>query len=830
MQTDSETCYAKVVAGLHRIGYHATLVQEEYKFADWFSPRTEERQVDAAAFGQTPYSYESACIGVARANGLSRAELVNQYRALGAPILLEIADSEIREWAVSRKENGHGLIASYAPTRIGEMFANRASDWKPQSLLRAKNIGSFHWSPQLGLFAGLLPELEQHIEEKLDPLLHDTLARTRDVYRVSTGRDANPAHLFRLVFWILTAKVFYDRHLQGFANVSGDADELLALVAKHYKSAVPALLNRQTRQLAASLIWSEMDFRNLSVEVLSHIWSTTLVDEETQQRLRIHRTSRTIVRYMVERLLPLMPSARDDKRIILEPCAGSSVFLIGAMNVLRQRLFGMDTIERHRYFVQHLEAVEMDPFAVEISRLALTLADFPNPDGWKIADKDVFERGSLSSELRRAGVVLCNPPFGDFEEEERRRYQPEATSKPAELLNIVLKDLHPEGVIGFVLPRNIVDGWGYSGVREQLAKRFATIELTLLPDRAFEKADYETALLLASDPIIHTSCRVSNRRVNDNQTAWEEFERLHKVSSDHFAELGIEEAGANLTVPELPEVWEFLANYPTLGEVADLHRGIEWNLPLTENRSSLEREDPADGFILGVPSRAKFNVFEPPPLKYLNMRPEYQRGNAWQLYWRKPKAIINKNALSRGAWRLAAFADGEGITCYQNCTGVWPTADEFDEWLLSAVLNSPVANAFVAIREGKTNITIETLNLLPVPHFTEIQKQKLRSLIKLYMGLITSLSFMEPPPSDDPERVLKQIDALVLDGYRMPPRIERQLLDYFRGHERPTEHSFSQYFPDDLAVYFSLSDYLSPDFASATAGELLKRMREISEA
>ena len=198
--------------------------------------------------------------------------------------------------------------------------------------------------------------------------------------------------------------------------------------------------------------------------------------------------------------------------------------------------------------------------------------------------------------------------------------------------------------------------------------------------------------------------------------------------------------------------------------------------------------------------------------------------------WRKPKAIINKNALSRGAWRLAAFADSEGITCYQNCTGVWPTSDEFDEWLLAAVLNSPVANAFVAIREGKTNITIETLNLLPVPHFTEKQKQRLRSLIKLYLELITSESFMEPPPSADPERVLKQIDAQVLDGYRMPPRIERQLLDYFRGHERPTVHSFSEYFPKEFGVYFSLSDYLSPDFASATVGELLKRMRGSSEA
>ena len=156
---DSQARYVEIVGGLRRIGYSATLVQEEYKFADWFSPRTEERQVDAAAFGETPYSYESACIGVVRANGLSGAELVNKYRALGAPILLEIAPYEIREWAVSRKENGHGLVASYAPTRIGEMFANRAPDWRPQSLLRAQNIGSFHWSPQLGLFAGLLPEL-----------------------------------------------------------------------------------------------------------------------------------------------------------------------------------------------------------------------------------------------------------------------------------------------------------------------------------------------------------------------------------------------------------------------------------------------------------------------------------------------------------------------------------------------------------------------------------------------------------------------------------------------------------------------------------------------
>jgi hypothetical protein len=824
MQTDSNIRYAEVVAGLDRIGYHAPLVQEGYKFADWFSPNTEERQVDCAAFGQTPYSYESACIGVVRANGHSGVELVDRYRALGAPIFLEILQNEIREWAVSRNQNGHGLVASYQPARINEMFESRAPDWKPQSLLRAKNIGSFHWSPQLGLFAGLLPELEQHIEQKLDPLLHDAIVRTRDIYRVSTGRDANPAHLFRLVFWILTAKVFCDRRVHGFAATSGDADELLGLVARHYKTSVPTLLNRQTRELAASLIWPVMDFRNLSVEVLSNIWATTLVDEDTKRRLSIHRTPRTIVRYMVERLLPILFSAVDDKRIILEPCAGSSVFLIGAMNFLRQRLPGMGTTERHQYFVKHLLAVEKDPFAVEISRLALTLADFPNSNGWEIAEKDVFERGLLTSELRNAGVVLCNPPFGDFDQQERKLYRPHSVNKPAELLDIVLKDLHPEGVIGFVLPRNIIDGRGYSEIRQQLAKRFATIELTVLPDRAFEEADSEVVLLLASDPIPHSVCHVTNRRVNDNQNAWQQFERLHEVSSDHVADLGIVETSADLTVPTLPEVWEFLSGYPTLGQVAELHRGIEWNLPLTQHRSNLVLQRPAAGFMLGVPPRAKFRVFEAPPLRYLDIQPEHQRGNAWQFDWHKPKAIVNKNTVSRGAWRLTAFPDSRGITCYQNCTGVWPISGQFDEVLLSAVLNSPVANALVAIREGKINITIETLNLIPVPQFTEAQRIKLRELIREYQRLTSAMPLENV--SEDAEALLKQIDATVLSGYRMPPRIERQLLDFFRNQVRSTKHRFSDYFPEDFAAYFSLSDYLSPDFASSTIGELLKRIRE----
>jgi hypothetical protein len=822
---------AQIIAGLRDIGYSGSLLEEGYKFPDWFSPRRDEWTVTAAAFGQTPISYDSACIGVVQANGLRQQALIDKCRALGAPIILEIDATEVREWAVSAKENGHGIIGTYPVDRIGEMLASRAADWRPLELLRLKNIGSYQWNQQLGLFVGLLPELEESIQRTLDPLLRDTLSMVRRSYLNSTSREPNARQIFQLIFWTLTAKVFYDRQVSGFSRLSGDSEELLAAVAKHYHDDIPRLLTREARQIAADRIWKEFDFRNLSVEVLAQMWSSTLVDDETKRKLSIHRTSRTIVRYVVERVP--FSSSGDDKRLILEPCTGSGVFLLGAMNVLRPRLFAMDASERHRYFVNHLAGIEADPFAVEISRLALTLADFPNPNGWNIEEGNVFDVSISEKYLNRAAVVLCNPPYSDFAKDERRQHK--YVQRPAAVLDHVLKHLHPEGVLGFVLPRTFVDGRGaYADVRERIAKRFASIQITLLPDRAFEGADSEIAILIACDPIPHKTSRVTNRKVNDGALPWAVFEASHEVSSEYTTEMSWAEAKRALLVPELPEIWDFLASYPALADVAEVYRGIEWNVPLTENgmetgnRVQLIKSHPADGYRKGIAPQTSFSIFEQPRTAYLNFRPEVQRGGPWRHSWHNPKAILGKAARSRGHWRMAAFPDSTGLACYQTYFGVWPISVTWDEWLLSAVLNSPVANAFVATHEGKTDITKETLMLIPMPIFTEGQRVSLRELIKNYQAVTSSLSLQGI--DGDAERILKQIDALVLSAYRMPPRIERQLLDFFRGHERPIKHSFSEYFPEGLSVYFSLSDYLSPDFASATVGELLNRRREISRA
>ena len=63
-------------------------------------------------------------------------------------------------------------------------------------------------------------------------------------------------------------------------------------------------------------------------------------------------------------------------------------------------------------------------------------------------------------------------------------------------------------------------------------------------------------------------------------------------------------------------------------------------------------------------------------------------------------------------------------------------------------------------------------------------------------------------------RLLVWIDALVLDGYDLPPRLERQLFDYFEGRERPVLHEFRGWLPGDLKGNAPLFEWLTKDHSS----------------
>jgi hypothetical protein len=816
-----------VLSALADVGYSGDLIRKEYRFNDWFAAkqtnRLPSRTIDAALFGRVPVDYETALIGVAMSNGEQGAALANANRALGAPLIVEVGETTAVPWAIGHDAELTRRIAEVPATDFLAWVQSHRQTLRPPEFLRAKNVGSagpeFY---QPGLFAGLIPELEGTIAGILGPRLTRAFASGWKAYEEATGNRPREPKLFQLAFWLLTGKVFCDRKHPKFANLSqtSGADEVLNRVAEHYRREPENLLNRQARDAVFDYIWSKMDFQNLSVEVLSQLWSTTLVTPETRKKLGIHRTRRSLVRYIIDRI-PFEAFSPDD-RYVFEPCSGSAAFLVAAM----ERLHDLFPEANHSYFRKRLSGLEKDPFGIEISKLCLSLADYPNPNGWKISPNDVFDANSMEGALAKARVVLCNPPFEPFSNDERSRYGVSFVERPAELLSRVLASLHPDGVLGFVLPRTFVDGQGYRSVRGQLVKRFRDLHILSLPDRGWEHASKETVALIATSPKSGTTSRLLYRIVKEPD--WKEFDRHHRVRSEESEDVTPAGAETRLMIPELREVWQFLADSKTIDDVADAHRGIEWNKRLRKNgnetgwRSKLIRSQPFNDGRLGVPPREYFRAFETPPYAYLDFSKEHRRRNSHDRDWHLPKVIMNSLTRSRGPWRLAAFVDVKGVACSETYTALWPKNGHSLNCIASVIIG-PIANAFVACHEDKSHVRLDTIRAIPWPAFQSDTSNKLGALITTYKK---GIDRMQPDMAD---RALREIDAIVLDTYGLPRRLERALLDFFNGYQRQVPFHFANYFPSDFGPYFSLSEWLTGYPAQATAKRFRSQNRDLPD-
>jgi hypothetical protein len=479
---------------------------------------------------------------------------------------------------------------------------------------------------------------------------------------------------------------------------------------------------------------------------------------------------------------------------------------------------------------------EQEVFGIEVARLCLTLADFPERNRWQLLQDNVFTSDTLPTILRNARVVLCNPPFQDLATTDLLRARVQSPHKPAEILRRIMLDLHPEGVLGMVLPRKFLDGKGYRNARIDLVSRFANLELVSLPDVVFRQSEseHETVLLIASRPR-HDGISSVIRHVRVSKADWPDFTQTRKSTRDHSQSMTCDEAARSLAVHELGDLWSYLVGTKTLGDIATPGRGIEWTDPLvtkdktghrteTGNRQKLELDMPVPGVTReGVPSLAKIDSFQKPETKHLVMLPEKQRRNAYTQPWDLPKVILNATRRSRGPWRISAFADLGGLTCHRTFLVVWPN-DPAMTTAISAFLNGPLANAYSATKEG-SGITQKSLARFPVPTLSESQRTEIEAAVSSYVRAVEARTW------GDAHAAMLRVDALVLKGYDLPPRLERKLLDFFRGYgkTRSVPFTFGDYFPAEFESSFSLLDYISKEFQQSTASAFRSHRQDIPE-
>jgi hypothetical protein len=826
--------FEAVVGGVTGLGYNDRLCQRNYRFTDWFDESSRPLTAPAAAFARQPEDYQSAGIAIFLP-GEDTTPL--RFRSLGAPFAIEVREDSIIPWSIGRDATTTRPQSQPIPSGgLGRFFDSVEDKWNPAGVLRAKNIGH-SVSPRAldWVDLGLMSALESEISTKLGALLTSALAAGQREYLNQNQAPPSPEELYRLVFRLLSGKVFHDRKVRGFAQLNATADprEVLRAVCAYYQEPANHLANPAAQQAVAEAIWTGLGFQNLSVDALAFVYENTLVDDKLRKDNGIHNTPYRIARHLVNHLP--FENFPESERIVVEPCSGHGVFLVAALHRMRDLLDpAWDARKRHRYFTERLWGFEKDAFALEVSKLCLTLADFPNPNGWNLERTDVFTSRKLSQKLSEARITLCNPPFEEFTRDERGRYGPQVgTSKPLEVLRRVLQHAHPQGCIGFVLPRTFVDGQSYREARGLIARRFAEIELVTLPDKVFRHADAETVLLLAKRPGGGDITKVHFQEVT--KTGLDAFTTRGDVARDDTSDFNATEAAAEgFHIPPLQEVWDHLRDLPTLGSIAEIHRGVEWKAPFDERRYVSQFKRP--GWLKGLRNvQVGFESYSLPTPVWLNPEAETRRRNSWDLDWSKPKVIANAATKARGAWRLAAHPDATGLVCTQSYHCLWPTAG-WTTQALAALLNSPVVSAFVASREGKRHVRKQTLAACPVPRLKPAAMAQLDGLVSTY------LSVMRDAPEnrlelwggdgweDSARRILLQMDALILDAYDLPPWLERRLLDFFKGEERPVPFKFGDYFPAGFTANLPLSSLISPAFQASRGGNLASRLPVMRDA
>ena len=811
--------------GFQDLGYVGGLLQENYAFADFLAPEFAVTHIPLAAFAQEPPSYRTASLGAIVANGLSGAEAIQRCRALGAPQIFEIGKDQVSRWRV----NGEGRpehLEKVSVDELPDLFARHKDDWSPQQIIRAKSDKPV--ATQLDFFdLGLLPLLDYQVRTKLDQLLRETVELAIETFeKQATFTTKNYPPLFRLIFRLIAAKVLADRQYPGNWIMDDPASVITAVEHFYFQDTEPepVLDDRETRFEIWQRIRSAFHFHNLSVDSLAYVYENTLVTPEIRKLFGIHSTPPAIAEYIV-RKLPFDTLEMNERRVF-EPFSGNSVFLVAAMRRMRELLPNeMTADERHQYFVEMLSGVEIDDFAREVARLSLMLADYPNPDGWRLHNGDALASPLFEQELAKANIVLCNPPFEKFSQDERAHYG-DLTSvwKPAEILFRILQ--RPPDLLGFVLPRAFLDGRGYRKIRSLLGTTYSSLEVLALPDRVFQHSDSDAALLLASgrnNGTVHLKAGGVYRQHLENFYA---FRTASYEDQEEVGDAATVFAHA-MWLPPLSELWQTMSKMQRLGELSSIHRGIQYNLPFRTNKSQFLTCKERSGFMPGV-HKVK-NSVEPFVIRqtiFLNVSRDFMGSSAHKLPWHKPKLIVNANQQSRGSWKITASLDNDGLVCYQTFHGIWP-ADTLSLEVLAAVLNGPVANAFVSTREAKRHVRVQTLKDIPVPEFDQTQQQIIATMVQQYAEarhLWLSGALREDEAYERCSRLLRSIDAEVLRAYDLPPRIERMLLDYFTGHPRLGPVNSTEYFPPDFKPYIPWHIYVSDKFKRASANETLNRL------
>ena len=817
---------------LQQCGYSPGMLRRDFRFGDG-------KQVRLAAFAHVPADARSACIAVLEVASDPIAA-VSSCRNLGAPVVFVCYGAELQWWRQSPATPQ--LVETIPATEIKHFFVAHQAEFAPAAVYRAKTWGRFDKHYQLTFVdMGLMPLVESEIGEALGNLIERSVSTLKSRLAWRRLSEEQSDWLLRSVFWLVAAKILRDKQVLAFSDVQlSDVDEVFRRVAAHYgtttKVAARNAHERDTLREVAASIAGFAHLGHATTESLAYVYENTLISKETRKALGTHSTPPYLVDYVVGKLASWIEEIPLRDRRVFEPACGHAAFLVSAMRLLRELLpANWSSPRRHSYLHRRLHGCERDPFALEIARLSLTLADVPNPDGWDLQLADMFQGDVLAKRAESATILVANAPFENFTRDERASYQEHEVelrhaNKTAEMLRRALPALPPGALVGVVMPQGLLHSGNATDVREILVREFDIADVCLLPDGIFPLSDMESAIVLARKRQLRerkgsslTYRRVRERDVDRFKRDYH-FSSIRRVDQSRFSG----ERGFVMRLPDLEDVWLSCRNHPTLSTIATVSQGFQYkgrDLPEYIETYSRHRFPGARrGF---VHFERNVRVHDLPRRYWMNLDPAVIRRPGTGTTTGISQVLLNYAPVSRGPWRLKALLDRKGYPVTSRFLTGRPRAPLCSLEYLWAVCNSPLANAFAYSHLAKRDNLAGVIRQMPVPDVSQTQVFAIGELVNQYLQTVTSGVLYPEPDLSVARDLMLRLDAQVLRLYDLPPRLERQLLDLFAGWQREgVPFQFERYYPEDYEPCFPLHEYLSDSYERSTAGYLRAQPRE----
>lgn len=832
-------------------GYPRESIAEPYRGGDLVIPRV--------AFAPGQRDMDSACIADLTGSN-SRDGALRLCRDLSVPVVWERVNGAVRWY--SQRTDGLTLFRDVPFGRFSALVADYAVQLRPNSIYQGRTLAKFDRSKQLDFVdVGLLSLRREEAGKKLHDTVESMIAATLKAMRRPKPSKDTLRDVFTSVFRMLAGKILKDKGIGDFPSVDlSKPKAVLHAVAAHYdtankKPAAPAS-GYDVLKDAAAILNGPLNFAVVSPESLAYVYEHTLVTKDLRKKLGIHATPPWLVDYMVWQLYDWVRDIPVEDRHVFEPACGHAPFLLSMMRLLRMEMHGRTDEAVHAYLKDHIHGVEIDDFAREIARLSLTLADIPNPNGWDLQEGDMFASDVLMREAKQCRILLSNPPYEKFKKKDLDKYdaahRPTQQGKAVEVLHRTIQNLPDAAVFAVIVPQGVLHSNDARVTREVLLRDFDIREVCLFADKVFEEGEPESVIIIGRRRMAGevASPTVKYRRVRESGV--EQFASSYAPDSE--ADVPVSEFQASpdkaLRSPDLPEVWAALRSNPRLSSVADVGQGFSFaRKGLVKEARRLGNRQAADAVRAFIDGHTHIDIWGVPNAIWLS--PLRTPVAPWRsgAHTGQPQIVLNRTRIKRNPWRLKGMLDLEGHALKNNLLCIRPTLASVSPLVLWALVNSPVANAFVACDTMKRDNSETSLADLPLPRANLLRESsRLESAAKQYMGLASSRAasihakasnkkhsapLFEAPtpvamgPTDAQVReALLTLDAETIRLYSLPAKLERQLLDYFSGKERRgVGCTFGDYYPAGFKSLVPLHKYISAGYRGSTVDQVAARMK-----